>query len=183
MRFSCLTSIIVPVLVIAGCGSEPGGTAPTVGAGLAECENHIPGTGDTSPEVTATITTLVPSNANVQCTGKQSFLLSGRDVFLIFVPYGNLNDCPSGCFTSEVCAIYDQSQVQVYSAAWFSPQERPLSIPPDCPGLAQAPSADTNQDCPEHPPGYLHPVTQTTDFENFLNSQTSNNGSFRWCFH
>jgi hypothetical protein len=181
MRFSCLASIIT--LVMAGCGSGTEGTATTVGGGLAECENQSPGTGDNSPEVTATITTLVPSNANVHCTGKQSFLLSGRQVFLVFVPYGNLNDCPAGCFTSNVCAIYDQSQVQLYSATWYSAQERPLSIPPDCPGLAQAFGADTNQACPEHPPGFLHPVTQTTDFKNFLNSQTPpNNGSFRWCF-
>jgi hypothetical protein len=181
MKFSCLTSIVA--LVIAGCGSGTEGTVPTVGGGLAECENHAPGTTDDSPEVTATIKTLVPSNVQVRCTGKQSFPLNGRQVFLVFVPYGNLNDCPAGCFTSEACAIYDQSQVQLYSAMWFNAQERPLSIPPDCPGLAQAPSADTNQACPEHPPGFLHPVTQTTDFKNFQNSQMPpNNGSFRWCF-
>src|SRR5438445_4716855 len=159
MKFSCLT--LIAALVIAGCGRGTEGIALTVGGGLAECENQSPGTTDNSLEVTATITTLIPSNAQVRCTGKQSFPLNGRQVFLVFVPYGSLNDCPSGCFTSGVCAIYDQSQVQLYSAMWFNAQERPLSIPPDCPWLAQASSAEPTQACPEPPPGFFTPVTQT----------------------
>ena len=177
---------IVTILIgVAGCSGGTGNESTgggLIGGDYAQCDGQSPGTSDNSPEVTATINTLVPSRATVSCTGKQSFQLSGRTVSMVIVPYGQANDCPSGCFSSEVCAIVDGSDTFLYSGVWYGGSERPRSIPPDCPELGGADGGDTIQGCTNQPPGFLHPVTQTAEFQAFQQFQRTNGGKFRFCF-
>src|SRR5258708_17585682 len=162
---------IVTILIgVAGCGGGTGNGSTgggLIGGDYAQCDGQSPGTSDNSPEATATINTLVPSGATVSCTGKQSFQLSGRTVSMVIVPYGQTNDCPSGCFSSEVCAIVDGSDTFLYSGVWYRRSERPRSIPPDCPQLGGAGIADRTQGFTNHPPAFFTPVTQTADFSAF----------------
>lgn len=178
-------TIVIVLFGLAGCnggtgsGDLPGGA---IGGGFAQCDGQSPGISDNSPEVMATISALVPSSATVHCTGKQSFELNGRTVLIVIVPYGQTNDCPAGCFSSEVCSIVDGSDTLLYSGVWYDGGERPLSIPPDCPELAGAQGGDTIQGCTSQPPGFSHPVTQSAEFQDFRQSQASNGGKFRFCF-
>ena len=157
-------------------------TGTVVGGNYAQCDGHSPGTSDSSPEVTQAVSALVPSAATVNCTGKQSFEVEGRTVYLVIVPYGQKNDCPSGCFSSEVCAVVDGPNTLLYSGAWYGGSERPLSIPPDCPELGAAEYGDTIQGCTTNQPaGFSHAVTQTAAFQDFKQTQAGS-GSFRFCF-
>lgn len=177
-----VTTVIIRICVAACSGGTGSGDQPVIGGGYAQCDSQSPGTSDSSPEVTATINTLVPSGASVHCTGKQSFQLNSRTVFIVIVPYGRTNDCPASCFSSEVCAIVDGSDTFLYSGVWYGGGERPLSIPPDCPELGGEESGDTIQGCTNQPPGFSHSVTQTTEFQGFQQSQRNNGGKFRFCF-
>jgi hypothetical protein len=184
---AAIATVIIFVWV-AGCSGGTGSGDQSsnrgfIGGDYAQCDGQSPGTSDNSPEVTATINTLVPSSATVNCTGKQAFQLTGQTISMVIVPYGQTNDCPSGCFSSEVCSIVDGPDTFLYSAVWYSGGERPLSIPPDCPELGGAEGGDTIRGCTnQQPPGLSHPVTQTAEFQGFQQSQSSNGGKFRFCF-
>jgi hypothetical protein len=169
---------IASIAFFCSAGCVGSGDQGVVGGGYSQCDSESSGTSDNSPEVTATINTLVPLGTTVQCTGKQSFQLNSQTVFLVIVPYGKLNDCPAGCFSSEVCSIVDGSDTLLYSADWTIGSERPLSIPPDCPELGGAENGDTTTGCTNQPPGFSHPVTQTTQFQDFRLSEKNNNGNF-----
>lgn len=179
---AAVTTALILMLCLTSCGGDTeNGGDPVIGGSHAQCDGQSPGTADSSPEVAATINTLVPSGATVRCTGKQSFQVNGRTVFFVIVPYGQLNDCPAGCFSSEVCAIVDGSDALLYSGVWYSGSERPHSIPPDCPELGVAESGDTIQSCINQPAGFSHALTQDAAFRDFEQSQRSG-GKFRFCF-
>jgi hypothetical protein len=110
-----------------------------------------------------------------------SISFEGREVSLVYLAYRALQDCPSGCFSSNPCGIYDPDETQLYSIAWYGAAERPLSIPPDCPELTGAQS-DQSSGCRTLPQGFLHSVTATTEFEAFRNLQREQKGDWRFCF-
>ena len=173
--------ITILILMHAAACSGGSGSDPVIGNDYAQCVSHSSGTSDGSPEVASVISALVPSTATVNCTGKESFLVDGRTVYFVIVPYGQKNDCPAGCFSSEVCAVVDGADAQLYSALWYTGSERPLSIPPDCPELSGATSGETIRDCTNQPAGYSHAVTQTAPFQDFKQAQNGS-GTFRFCF-
>ncbi len=176
---------IIVMNILLGLAACSGGTGTNnqVGGSYSQCDNLSPGSSDSSSEVTAVINNLVPVAAPIQCTGKQLFQFNGRPIYFVIVPYGQLNDCPSGCFSSEVCSIVDGQDTLLYSGVWYSSNERPNSIPPDCPELGTAEYGDTILDCTSQPSGYSHPITQTTEFADFRQSEINNNGHFRFCFY
>jgi hypothetical protein len=174
-----VNTILILFFVVACAGGS--GSDTVVGGHYAQCDGLSSGTSDSSAEVASAISTLVPSMAPVNCTGKQSFQVEGRIVYFVIVPYGQKNDCPSGCLSSEVCAIVDGSNTLLYSGIWYSGSERPLSIPPDCPELSGTEYGDTILNCTNQPAGFSHAVTQTTAFQDFKQSQSSS-GNFSPCF-
>lgn len=160
--------------------TQIGDNYPDTG-GYSQCANHPSGTAEGSPEVTITIDRLVPAEAEIRCSDKKTFPFEGRDVSLVYVAYGALQDCISGCFFSYLCGIYDPDDSQLYSFSWYETAERPLSIPPDCPELATAQSGQASE-CSTPPQGFNHQVTVTAEFEAFRNSQREQNGDWRFCF-
>jgi hypothetical protein len=172
MKGTIVLALVLAVCLVS-CGDSEDGS---IGGGFAQCQGHTPGAEDGSPEVAAAISTFVPSDAEVHCTGKRSFELDGRMVFFIMIPYGELQDCISGCFSSDVCAIVEGLDAFLYSADWNHGSERPLSIPPDCPELVFGVEGGGKvPDCTGHP------LTQEAAFENFKQAQGSG-GPFRFCF-
>lgn len=128
-----------------------------VGGDHAQCLNHPAAGASRASSVTATLDALVPSGAQVRCADSISFTLDGSRVDLVFVSYGELRDCPSGCFTSQLCAIHDGSGALLYSSVWYSAAEKPVTIPAGCP-VGGGGGGNTG-DCPTVQPGAGHPVT------------------------
>lgn len=152
-----------------------------IGTSYSQCANHPVGTMEGSPEVTITIDRLVPVGAEIQCSDTKDFPFEGSNVSLVYVAYGALQDCLSGCFSSYLCGIYEPDKSLLYSFSWYGSVEKPLSIPEDCPALATAESGQTSG-CDTPPPGFDHPVTMTDEFEAFRKSQLEQNGDWRFCF-
>lgn len=76
---AAVTTALILMLGLTSCGGDTENDGDSViGGGHAQCDGQSPGTADSSPEVAATINTLVSSGATVRCTGKQSFQLNGR---------------------------------------------------------------------------------------------------------
>jgi hypothetical protein len=174
-------------IVLIGCGSDNefqtdggGGTVKL----FSQCDpaTRSAGSSDTSPQVLEAISDLVPSDIQINCTDKYRFSINGQDVYFVFVAYGELQDCPSGCFSSSICAVVDQSGAALYSAVWNEADERPASIPPDCPELSDSATGDTLRDCQYQPSGYENPLTQTTEFEDFSAAESGQDGAWRFCF-
>jgi len=160
-----------------GCtGSPPSPWGPdqSLGRMFAQCDERVGVSPATSPAVAATIDAFVPPAATVNCADAAAFTLDGAEVRLTFVSYGTLNDCPAGCFTSEVCAIHDATGVLLYSAAWYGDAERPLALPDGC-------ATTDTRGCTPPPPGALHPLTQTAAFQAFRAAQLGG-GAWRSCF-
>lgn len=173
--------LVLSSLSITACIPEQEIQTEQIGTSYSQCVNHPSGTGDELPEVTITVNRQVPADAEIRCSDKKAFSFEGREVSLVYVAYGALQDCPSGCFSSHVCGIYDPDESKLYSFAWYGAAERPLSIPPDCPELAGAESGQSSE-CGTPPQGFLHTVTATAEFESFRNIQREQNGDWRFCF-
>lgn len=177
--------LLVSNLCVTACISEDQQQSEQIGGSLggsyAQCVNHPPGAEAGLAEVTITIDRLVPAEAEIRCSDKQAFSFEGRKVSLIYVAYGAQHDCPAGCFSSHVCSVYDPDEVQLYSFSWHGAEERPLSIPSDCPELSEAESGNESL-CSTPPSGVIHPVTATAEFEAFRSAQREQDGSWRFCF-
>lgn len=165
------------VINCGGCSGDSGGS--TIGTEFAQCDKRSLGYADSSTEMTSTLNALMPPGVEVRCTDKRVFALEDREVVFTYVVYGRLNDCPAGCFASDVCAIVDGKDALLYSATWYN-GEVPLSIPPDCPELSGKSTGDTIRQCGNPPAGFLHALAQTDAFMEFRGSQGG--GEFRWCF-
>jgi hypothetical protein len=101
--------IIALSLALAACGGATGSPA-VAGNSYGQCVSHPSGLTAGGLPASATIDALLPTGEQVRCADSTSFTLDGRHVALVFVAYGELRDCPAGCFTSEVCAIYDEGE-------------------------------------------------------------------------
>jgi hypothetical protein len=124
-----------------------------IGGQFAQCDGRPGGGQDRSDAVMRTIETHVPTQ-DINCTDKQAFSIDGRQVFLVLLAYGQVSDCPAGCFSADLCAIYDAPQSLLYDVS--------SSSKPDRPGLA-------------------HPVVQTQAFLDFRAAQRTT-GPWRFCF-
>jgi hypothetical protein len=148
-------------------------------ASYAQCESHPGGVQSDSAAVTATVAQLVPAGAQVRCTDTATFTVEGREVQLVSVAYGNLNDCVAGCFSSELCAIYDGGTALLYSGMWWGSAEMPVGLPAGCPVLGESTRA-----CRPPPAGTQHAVAATAAFLHFRAAQfaAGDPGAFRYCF-
>jgi hypothetical protein len=129
-------------------------------------------------EAPRTIVTLVPPGQSIHDQQSMPFELEGREVRLTHVAYGALLDCPSGCFSSHVCAIEDGADVSLFYATWNGAAEAPGFVEEHCPDLTRE---ETWNEC--EPPGLVHPVTKTSDFRKFARSDHARSGPYRHCFN
>lgn len=169
------------VALLGACGRDDYGNQVIGGY---TCGENSTGTSDQSDEVTGTIGALVPdaAQADVHCTGKQKFRFQDRDVFLVYVGYGDLNDCPAGCFFSNLCAIYDASQAQLYTAIVQGQGEQPKGVPSDC-AVIHPNGSNEPDSCAYQAPGQSHPVVQTSEFQSYRDAQAHSPGPLSACFY
>jgi tetratricopeptide (TPR) repeat protein len=125
-----------------------------------------------------TVAALVPSGSPIHCENARSFTVDGRSVRFSHVAYGAREDCPSGCFSSHLCAVEDGDQTQLFYAFWTAAGEQPRALAAECPALA--PAATTTAGCV--PSGALHPLASAPAFRSFAPAQRADDGPFRWCF-
>ncbi len=125
----------------------------------AQCGGRSPGKSDDTESVQAVIRTLVPGNLKVNCTDRVTFTSEGKSIDVVFVAFGEAQDCAAGCFSQHLCAIYDSPVAILYS------------------------QYGRNRSTPV--PGINHPVTQTNDFLSFQRRQEDDDAprqSWRFCF-
>jgi len=67
--------------------------------------------------------TLVPDDARIN--GDSATEIGTRGLRVAVVRYGEQQDCPSGCFSSVLCAVELEGEAYLLSAAWYSPDEMP----------------------------------------------------------
>jgi hypothetical protein len=118
---------------------------------------------------------LLPPGSEVHCENGKTFQVDGHKVRLTHVEYGQLMDCPSGCFSSHVCAIEDGEQVFLLYAAWNTQQEKPAKVDQECPTLMRD---STWPDC--KPSGVTHPLVSSAKFRAFAREEEGY-GPFRYC--
>src|SRR3569832_1643454 len=112
------TTLYLTVLLQSGCLAPP----PTVEP---DCEG--------AECAARTIQALVPAGAQINFASRKDFVSPDQNISFTLVGYGQLQDCPSGCFSSVLCAIEDPTGVRLYFAAWDDAAERPLDLQTDCP--------------------------------------------------
>jgi len=152
---------------VAGAGAAGGSGCTGAPSVSAECAAAV-------PEV---VTAFVPSDAPVHCTDAATFCFEGRQVRLVHVEYGELNDCWSGCFASNLCAIEDPAAEApaLFYASWTTGSEAPRGIDEECPDLSRS---ETWPDCV--PSGLRHPLVVTEPFRDFAAEQEGV-GPLRYC--
>lgn len=149
-------SLAIPLL--ASCGTK-------------DCRGHVP----------ATVEAFVAAGLEVHCEDSASFEFEGRTVRLTRVAYGEQQDCPSGCFSSQVCAIEDPAYPSplLFTANWYAAGEAPIGIETECPGTSSASAyGDTYPSC--HPSGLAHPLVATPAFRSWADAEEGV-GPLRWC--
>lgn len=152
-RIVVLATLVVQS-VLASCGGGDGEPETLrIGDQFAQCDGRPGGGQDRSDAVMRTIQAHVPTE-DINCTDKRAFAIDGRQVFLVFIAHGPVSDCAAGCFSSDLCTIYDAPQSLLYEVS-SNPK-------PDRPGLA-------------------HAVVQTQAFLNFRAEQRTS-GPWRFCF-
>lgn len=152
------------VLLLAACGGETETTGarnnnlprsePLRASDYAQCDGRPGGGEDQSREMMRTIELLVP-NEEINCTDKRSFSFGQQQVSLVYIAYGTVQDCAAGCFSRDLCAIYDEPNALLYEVS--------ESAKPDRPGLA-------------------HGVTGTAEFREFRDAQRHAEAPWRFCF-
>ena len=152
------------------CGERAPREEIPIGGGYAQCEKHSAGGTDQSTEISLTRNTLLPGGTP-NCTGKRSFSVAGREVFFTYIAYGELQDCPAGCFSSSFCAVVDGNSALLFSTTGSEP---PFALDPSCYG---ANGAIDNRCLP----GAQHPLVNEPVFQSFRDVEKSG-GSFRFCF-
>jgi hypothetical protein len=146
---------------------------------LAVCALAAPSCSTANPyagPVPRTIEAFVPPEAQVHGEYFKEFEVDGEVVRLTFVQYGLRRDCPSGCFSSNLCAIEDDDEVLLYFANWYGPEEEPLQVDAQCPDNPDGYS--TTNYC--EAAGKSHPLASTEEFREFAEAQYGT-GTFRFC--
>lgn len=118
---------------------------------------------------------LVPQGSDVHCERTKTFEVEGRKVRLTHIEYGLLRDCPSGCFSSHVCAVEDGDEVLLFYAAWNAANEKPRGVDRECPSLMRD---ETWPDCKSS--GWRHPLAENPKFQAFAEGEAGQ-GPFHVC--
>lgn len=169
-KWPCLLACALPALAGTACGERTTREDIPVGGGYAQCEGHSANGSDQSAEISLTRNSLLPGGTP-NCTGKRSFSVAGREVFVTYVAYGELQDCPAGCFSSSFCAVVDGDSALLFSANGIEP---PFALDSSCYGANGAIASRCL-------PGAQHALVNEPAFQSFRNGEKSN-GSFRFCF-
>lgn len=165
LRHGASLGALCAALSLPGCEIEPGQS-------YAQCEGASrraplgPGAG-----------TYLPDGIAQNCGTSRQFTVDGKSVTIEYFAYGELNDCPSGCFSSFACVINDGESALLYRAAWTSAEERPRGLQALCPSLG-ADASDTSA-CEPSLPARAHAVTQLSSFKSLVAAGSS--GVFRYC--
>lgn len=147
--------LVILAALLCGCITNlkpPAESELRVGGHYAQCDGRANGGSDNADSVRAIIRTHVPGGNHVNCTDRLTFTNDGKEIDFVFVAFGPIGDCPAGCFSQSLCAIYDSPDVLLY---------------------AQAGQAST--------PGMDHPITRSDDFVSFRDIQ-QRAGAWRSCF-
>lgn len=67
--------------------------------------------------------TLVPDGAPIN--GDSASEIGVRGMRVAVVRYGDQQDCPSGCFSSVLCAVELDGEAYLLSAEWYAEDEMP----------------------------------------------------------
>lgn len=113
---------------------------------------------------------------DVTCYDSKEITVEGEGASLFAIEYGAERDCPSGCFSSVLCAINDVSGPVVYYAKWQSGDELPSGISGLCEHSPEA-AGNTIDNCVNPMNGFDHPITTTSQFANLLSGESL----FRHC--
>ena len=121
----------------------------------------------------------VPAGAKIRCATKAGFSFQGQIFELVYVGYGHISDCSSGCFSSSLCTL-DSGYSQVLFQAYFTHvSEAPRSLAAECPALVGASDASTDN-CNPQVSGRQHPIVQDPVFRNYL-LDAQDPDPFRFC--
>ena len=150
---------------------------PDIGTRYGQCDGRSPGT-SSGAAAAAVAAAFVPAGATVRCSSTTGFTVEGAQVTLVYLAYGELQDCPSGCFSSFLCALATADGPLQYSAMWVPAGERPMALQGTCPDDFPVAGGDTRR-CTELTPGAKHPVTATPAFTAMAAEGTSTFGA---CF-
>lgn len=200
-RWSALwpTRVAISILTVAvltvGCSDGPGGggspggsdvnedteSAPEDTSGEPDADSSNGGGDDTSTPcgegAEATVSQIVPDEAPIHYKCSRSFETDAGTAAFTLVDYGEEQDCPSGCITSNLCAIEKGGEAQLFWGGWYSASEAPKTLNQACPNLSED-DLETYPDC--EPPGLTHPLTETPAFREFVENQKEG-GSFSTC--
>ena len=124
-----------------------------------------------SSEIRAVIDKYGINNQQIEGCHSKSFDFEGKKIKLVLLNYGDANDCPSGCFFSHYCAIIEDGVDYPYSLSATSPEENILS-----PGGEWGEMRDESIMV-----GRVHPLTENSEFKNFLEAERKSGGEFRYC--
>lgn len=114
----------------------------------------------------------------ISCYDETTISTQGVSFDFFVIEYGALNDCPSGCFSSVLCAIKDPNGAAIYSAVWTTVEEMPLELKDNSESQVIGGSGNSIQHCQEQPSGYLHLITSADEFNSLLDDK---NSLFRYC--
>lgn len=134
-----------------------------VGGGYAQCEGHKAAYGETNAAIDLTLSTFIGAGQTVRCVNSKTFTVDNQPVTLTFASYGELQDCPAGCFSSFVCAIVEDNHALAYAHDDYDT---------DC----------SASDCENELPGQNHKITQNKAFKQFIDEQLAEYGPYRYCF-
>ena len=129
--------------------------------------------------VPRTIEAFVPPGSETHGEYFKEFEVDGEIVRLTYVEYGLLLDCPSGCFSSGLCAIETEDEVLLYYAGWNEHivDEKPRELEEHCAGDTTG-YTETYGSCEAE--GKSHPLPATEEFRAFAEEQYGS-GPFRFC--
>lgn len=130
--------------------------APSITYSHSQCDGRSSSDSDNTKSVQSVVRTLVPPASRINCTDHHPFSVEGKTIELVFVAFGEIHDCPAGCFSNYLCAIYDGQTSILYSQ----------------PGRRSARETEILGDA----------LTRSTEFNAFKQSQANSQGPWRFCF-
>ena len=144
-----------------------------------QCEDQPEGFNDYSPAMLQVYSDFIPAGVSTRCSRKKKLVLENREVYFVYITYGDLRGCDSHCYSSQLCAVSDGQKSYLFSAQWFN-YEAPISLADECPELADKETGNTNRSCRPKPSGYHHPAISTANIFALYSSTAAN--VFRNCF-
>jgi hypothetical protein len=109
------------------------------------------------------------------CQSK-SFKLDGKSLSFIHITYGQPMDCSSGCIYSHYCSIVEDGKDYPYAF-----DVDPVNGIGGNILILNATSSDSRYADKSILSGKNHRLASSSEFIEFLNKETLQNGEFRWC--